>query len=150
MMNKDQRRDNPPGTARPPPSRRGRPAIPGRAIAPTVSLSPRIPPRPPPKPPGTVLSSQSRRPGLSFPSPTWQRSGPLEARAGGLVFRADRNERQWTTKRVGRRRWDSQPGDEGEEKSGTAGGGGGKEARARPTSLPELGLQLQNKTPGPN
>lgn len=79
----------------------------------------------------------------------WQRSGPLEARAGGLVFRADRNERQWTTKRVGRRRWDSQPGDEGEEKSGTA-GGGGKEARARPTSLPELGLQLQNKTPGPN
>lgn len=58
-----------------------------------------------PKPPGTVLCFRSRRPGLSFPSPTWQRSGPLEARAGGggLVFRADRNARGWLARRVGRR-----------------------------------------------
>lgn len=105
MMNKeDQRRDSLPGAARPPPSRRGRPAIPGRAIAPTVSLSPGVPPCPPPKPPGTVLCFRSRRPGLSFPSPTWQRSGPLEARAGGgLVFRADRNARRRLARRVGKR-----------------------------------------------
>lgn len=146
MVNKDQKRDSPPGAARPPPSRRGRPAIPGRAIAPTVSPSPGVPPRPPPKPPGTALSVRSRHPGLSFPSPTWQRSGPLGARAGGgLVFRADRNARQWTSKRVGRRREDLRPGRRRERRE--RGRGGGRGVARAPTSLPELGLQPQTRPP---
>lgn len=99
-----------------------------------------------PKPLGTALSVRSRHPGLSFPSPTWQRSGPLGARAGGgLVFRADRNARQWTSKRVGRRREDPRPGRRRERRE--RGRGGGRGVARAPTSLPELGLQPQTRPP---
>lgn len=142
MMNKDQRRGSPPGAERPPPSRRGRPAIPGRAIAPTASL-PQGSPLCSPKPPGTV-SFRSRRPGLSFPSPTWPRSGrwqrapPAGWFSGRTGTRADEPQGGFEGGRG-----NSQPGGRRETAAGLPRVRGGGARR----SHPEARLPSTNKTP---